>query len=80
MFSVSNMTWLILLVGICALLLGQAALFKEGFMFGQPPAGKPGVRCGVDLPGCSTGLACMNGFCRVPHAPPLLNNELRVYP
>lgn len=80
MFTISNITWLLLLVGTCALLLGQAAFFKEGFMFGQPPAGQPGVRCGVDLPECSSGLACMNGFCRAPQAPPLLDNELPVYP
>jgi hypothetical protein len=23
-----------------------------------------GVRCGVDLPPCSDGLRCMNGYCR----------------
>lgn len=41
MFGVSNMTWLLLLIGTCALLLGQAALFKEGFIVGQPQQARP---------------------------------------
>lgn len=78
MFALSNMTWLLLLVGTCALLLGQAALSREGFMFGVSQAGEPGIRCGVDLPTCRGGTSCMNGFCQRAKAPPLLPNELPV--
>ena len=62
MLGLSNILLFIFLVGTCALLLGQAAFFREGFMFGKVPAGQPGVRCGVDLPECGEGKSCMNGF------------------
>jgi len=50
-------------------------IMNEGFK-----SGMPGVRCGVDLPTCNVGLQCMNGFCGSPSQPPLLNNQLPVYP
>jgi len=70
-------TWALFLivVGSCAILLGHAAFMREGFS-----AGDPGVRCGVDLPSCSRGSWCMNGFCQKPSIPGLLANELPVYP
>jgi hypothetical protein len=70
-------TWALtlLLVGTCAILLGRAAFLREGFT-----AGQPGIRCGVDMPGCAGGTVCMNGFCQRPMKPDLLNNELAVYP
>ena len=70
-------TWalFLLLVGICAALLGHAGFLKEGFA-----AGEPGVRCGVDMPTCASGTVCMNGFCQRPTKPNLPDNELPVYP
>ena len=64
----------ILVIGIALVLLGISRM-KEGFQ-----AGMPGIRCGVDLPTCSPGLQCMNGFCDKPSAPPLPKNQLPVYP
>jgi hypothetical protein len=70
-------TWALTLfiVGLCAIIIGQAAFFKEGFS-----AGEPGIRCGVDLPSCAPGTLCMNGFCQRPQKPELRGNELPVYP
>ena len=70
-------TWALTLfiVGLCAIVIGHAAFLKEGFS-----AGEPGIRCGVDLPSCAPGTACMNGFCQRPQKPELPSNELPVYP
>ena len=51
------------------------AYFDEGFT-----SGMSGIRCGVDLPICPPGLQCMNGFCGSSSQPPLLQNQLPVYP
>jgi len=56
------------------MLLGISG-FREGFK-----SGMPGIRCGVDLPTCSLGLQCLNGFCEKALAPALPKNELPVYP
>jgi hypothetical protein len=68
-----------ILAFIIFLIIGFLLFFPtsgfEGFQ-----AGMPGVRCGIDLPACSFGLQCMNGFCGSPSTPPLLKNELPVYP
>ena len=72
-----KLTWkvaLILAIGIGLVLVGMSG-FREGFK-----AGMPGIRCGVDLPTCSVGLQCLNGFCEKPSAPALPKNELPVYP
>lgn len=76
MFEISKMTFFLLVIGTVALLLAQANFFKEGFK-----AGEAGIRCGVDLPSCSTGKICMNGFCQppMPISKPT-SNELSVYP
>ena len=71
----------IFIIGVGALLAGSIGLFEsykrhEGFL--QP--GKPGVRCGVDLPTCSVGTQCLNGFCATTEVPPVIPNELPVYP
>lgn len=70
-------TWVLtlLLVGVCAILLGHAAFLREGFS-----AGESGIRCGVDMPTCAEGTVCMNGFCQRPTKPDLPDNELPVYP
>jgi hypothetical protein len=70
-------TWAIFLfvVGTCAIILGQAAFFREGFA-----AGEPGIRCGVDMPSCTPGTVCMNGFCQRPKKPSLPDNELPICP
>lgn len=64
----------IVFIGIGFVLL-YASNASEGFQ-----AGMPGVRCGVDLPTCNVGLQCINGFCASPSMPPLLHNQLPVYP
>ena len=72
-----KMTWKLvamIVIGLAIILLGFSG-FKEGFQ-----AGLPGRRCGVDLPTCPMDLQCMNGFCEKPSAPPLLKNQLPVYP
>jgi hypothetical protein len=74
MFKLSWKIAIILVIGLGFVLLGISG-FREGFK-----AGMPGIRCGVDLPTCSLGLQCMNGFCENPSMPPLLRNELPVYP
>jgi hypothetical protein len=71
----------IFIIGVGALIAGSVGLFehykrREGFL--QP--GKPGVRCGVDLPTCSVGTQCLNGFCATTEMPPVIPNELPVYP
>ena len=73
--TVPSWALFLLLAGTCAILLGHAAFMREGFR-----AGEPGVRCGVDLPGCSAGKWCINGFCEKPDKPNLPPNELPVYP
>ena len=75
-------TWALTLfiIGLCAIIIGHAAFIKEGFSAGGPYAGEPGIRCGVDLPTCAPGTACMNGFCQRPQKPDLPSNELPVYP
>jgi hypothetical protein len=76
--ALEDNSWIILV--ICILFTG-ATLFvfnemsKESFK-----GGMPGVRCGVDLPTCSVGLQCMNGFCEKPSLPVLLPNQLPVFP
>jgi len=80
MLGLSNMMIFLLLVGSCAVIIGQAAFFREGFMFGEKKAGQPGVRCGVDLPACGGGNSCLNGFCQRVEISPLLPNQLPVYP
>jgi hypothetical protein len=74
MFKLSWKIAIILVIGFGFILLGISG-FREGFK-----AGMPGIRCGVDLPTCSLGLQCMNGFCENPSMPPLLTNQLPVYP
>ena len=64
----------LLVVGLAAIMLAHAG-FSEGFQ-----AGMPGIRCGVDLPGCSNTKECLNGFCSSTNKPALLANELPVYP
>lgn len=71
----------IFVIGFGALIAGAIGLFerytvREGFL--QP--GTPGVRCGVDLPTCSMGKQCLNGFCSAVDTAHLPPNELRVYP
>jgi hypothetical protein len=76
-FRMFKITWkvaIILVIGIGLVLVGMSG-FREGFK-----AGMPGIRCGVDLPTCSTGLQCMNSFCENPSVPALPKNELPVYP
>ena len=69
-----------LIVGsIVFIAIGFILLFSSNDMEGFQ-AGTPGVRCGVDLPTCNFGLQCVNGFCGSPSAPPLLKNQLPVYP
>ena len=71
----------IFIIGVGALVAGAIGLFerykvREGFL--QP--GKAGVRCGVDLPTCSVGTQCLNGFCSTVEIPPVIPNQLPVYP
>jgi hypothetical protein len=63
---------LVLLVGFFLIVMPS---LREGF-----EAGMPGVRCGVDLPTCQSGLQCINGFCSSSRKPSLPANELPVYP
>ena len=65
----------IAIIGLALVLLGLKKYSCEGFT-----SGMPGVRCGVDLPTCNTGLQCFNGFCNSPVKPSLLANQLPVYP
>ena len=74
MFKITWKVALIFTLGIAFILLGMSG-FREGFK-----AGMPGIRCGVDLPTCSFGLQCLNGFCEKPSMPALPKNELPVYP
>jgi hypothetical protein len=74
MFKMPHYALLLVIIGIGVILLSLSG-FREGFR-----AGMPGIRCGVDLPTCSLGLQCMNGFCEKALAPALLKNELPVYP
>ena len=60
--------------GICILMFGLSG-FREGFK-----AGMPGIRCGVDLPVCSSALKCLNGFCEGTQQPQLPRNQLPVFP
>jgi hypothetical protein len=67
---------LLLFFGFILLIIGIALCYNsEGFQ-----AGMPGIRCGVDLPGCSNTKQCLNGFCSSTAKPALLPNELQVYP
>jgi hypothetical protein len=75
MFELTRTTLFLLVVGTFALLLAQASFFREGFT-----AGQPGVRCGVDLPGCPGGKSCLNGFCQRVETPAVMPNELPIYP
>jgi hypothetical protein len=74
MFKISWKIAILLVIGLGFILLGISG-FREGFQ-----AGMPGIRCGVDLPTCSLGLQCMNGFCNKPSVPILPKNQLPVYP
>jgi hypothetical protein len=74
MFKIPEYVAILLVIGI-GLVLISMTIFKEGFK-----AGMPGIRCGVDLPTCSFGFQCMNGFCESPSVPSLPKNELPVYP
>lgn len=74
MFKVSWKVAIVLVLGLGLLLVGLSG-FREGFK-----AGMPGIRCGVDLPTCSFGFQCMNGFCEKPSLPILPKNQLPVYP
>ena len=69
----------ILIIGVGVLVAAWTGLTErlEGFV-NRP--GTPGVRCGVDLPPCSQGTQCMNGFCVNSKRPTLTPNELPVYP
>ena len=72
-----KITWkvgLLFILGAVCIYLGLSG-FREGFQ-----AGLPGIRCGVDLPKCSTGFQCMNGFCVRPVLPALQRNQLPVFP
>ena len=67
-----------LIAGVILLIIVIVIAFfynSEGFQ-----AGMPGIRCGVDLPGCSNTKQCLNGFCSSTNKPALLANELPVYP
>ncbi len=67
---------LLLIIGFVLLIIGMVLCYNsEGFQ-----AGMPGIRCGVDLPGCSNTKQCLNGFCSSTAKPPLLANQLPVYP
>jgi hypothetical protein len=74
MFKISWKVAILLLIGIGFILIGVSGL-REGFR-----AGMPGISCGVDHPGCTSGLQCMNGFCESSKSPSLLKNQLPVYP
>ena len=65
----------LLISGLLLIALGFSVYHMEGFQ-----AGQPGIRCGVDLPGCPNGLECMNGICSSSIPPALLANQLQVYP
>jgi hypothetical protein len=71
----SEFLFLLIVLFIGFSLVVYSNIINEGFQ-----SGMPGVRCGVDLPTCRFGLQCMNGFCGSPQQPPLLKNELPVYP
>jgi hypothetical protein len=71
----SEFLFLLIVLFIGFSLVVYSNIINEGFQ-----SGMPGVRCGVDLPTCRVGLQCMNGFCGSPQYPPLLKNELPVYP
>jgi hypothetical protein len=67
-----------LIAGVILLIIAIAIAFfynSEGFQ-----AGMAGIRCGVDLPGCSSSKQCLNGFCSSTNKPALLANQLPVYP
>jgi hypothetical protein len=66
----------VLIIGFVILIVGIVLSYNfEGFQ-----AGMPGIRCGVDLPGCSNAKQCLNGFCSSTNKPALLANQLPVYP
>lgn len=71
----------ILILGVGVLFAATTGILErltlEGFV--NSP-GTPGIRCGVDLPTCSTGTQCMNGFCVNYSRPRLTPNELPVFP
>lgn len=76
--AVNDNSWILLVVCILVLglvLLGVTEISREGFQ-----SGMSGVRCGVDLPTCTFGLQCMNGFCEKTSKPTLPSNQLSVYP
>ena len=67
---------LVLFFGFVLLITAIVLCYNsEGFQ-----AGMPGIRCGVDLPGCSNTKQCLNGFCSSTNKPALLANQLPVYP
>jgi hypothetical protein len=66
----------VLFIGFALLTIAIVLCYNsEGFQ-----AGMPGIRCGVDLPGCSNTKQCLNGFCSSTNKPALLANQLPVYP
>jgi hypothetical protein len=77
MLGLSNSTLFVFMIGLIAVVFLQAGIVRihEGFK-----AGEAGVRCGVDLPTCSGGTQCLNGFCQRMDIPPLQTNQLPVYP
>lgn len=80
MFGISTTFMYIFIIGLGAIMAGLTGIFEriavhEGFR-----AGQPGTRCGVDLPICSFGTQCINGFCSKPEFPPVIATTLPVYP
>jgi hypothetical protein len=75
MLGLSKMMFFTFVIGLVAIVFLHAKIMREGFK-----AGEAGVRCGVDLPTCSVGSQCLNGFCQRIVQPVLPANELPVYP
>ena len=54
---------------------------RENFeSFTEPVKYDAGIPCGVDLPGCSEGKKCINGFCKGVTIPPLPETGLPIVP
>ena len=76
--KLTQMMVCLLIIGLGAIVMGYMGLVeREGFLNAR---GTPAIRCGVNLPTCTVGSQCINGFCSGTAKPSLLANQLPVLP
>jgi len=70
----SDLISLLLIIAICfGFLIARRCFLREAFE--DMP-----VQCGVDMPPCSKGSTCSNGWCSPGSTPPVRPNTLPVFP